>query len=429
MIRLVFAMLTGRVAGRLSRLFGRGGSAIPGLVAERIDPRLIEKLVAAIPGGVVVVTGTNGKTTTTKMLTCILDDAGRTVITNPTGSNLVRGVATRLIEVADMRGRVSADLALFEVDEAALRVLGPRLMPRLVVVTNLARDQLDRFGELITTAEHIRSALRHAASVVLNADDDMVTALDEGLTIPVVRFGAAEHIRRLMPSDASLYDSSEPPAPVHAADVVLGEAEPDGDGIRIRVDLDGKDPIEARLQVPGVYNGYNAAAAVAAATVLEVDGGSIARSLESMPPAFGRGQVVEYRGRRVKLLLVKNPAGFNQAIALLGSTEGTVPVMVAINDNHADGRDVSWLWDARVEDLASTDLVFGASGTRAHDMAVRFKYAGIDAWAEPDLNVALERTVAAAPPGGEVVIVPTYTAMLDLLALLMPDTTRREAWT
>ncbi|HSG78921.1 MAG TPA: Mur ligase family protein, partial [Acidimicrobiia bacterium] len=176
-MRLLLAMLLGRFAGRLSRLLGRGGSAVPGLVAEKVDPRVVEKLVARLRDGVVVVTGTNGKTTTAKMLVSILRADGRDVVTNRTGSNLVRGIATLLIEVGTLRGGMRGDLAVFEVDEAALRVIAPRLRPRFVVVTNLARDQLDRFGELVTTAGHIASALEHAGGAVLNADDDMVAGL------------------------------------------------------------------------------------------------------------------------------------------------------------------------------------------------------------------------------------------------------------
>lgn len=152
-------------------------------------------------------------------------------------------------------------------------------------------------------------------------------------------------------------------------------------------------------------------------------------SLAEMNPAFGRGQVVEYEGRRVKLLLVKNPAGFNQAVRLLQDLTDPGPVLIAINDNHADGRDVSWLWDVRFEDLAGSANEYGATGIRAADMALRLKYAGIDAWCEPDLSTALDRAVSSVPEGALVHVVPTYTAMLSLLDLLLPDTARSEAWT
>lgn len=422
-LRLLLAIGLGRLAGFASRLIGRGGSAIPGFVAEKVDPRAIEKLVASIPDGVVIVTGTNGKTTTTKMLVTALERSGVPVLTNPTGSNLARGVATVLIRAA-RRGRIrGSQMAVFEIDEAAVRTLAPRLAPRLVVVTNLARDQLDRFGELDTTAGHVRVAVAHAQQAILNADDPAVAALDDGRTS---WFGATPAIRSQVPHDRVLYGADGPEAPGVTPDALLEDVVADGDEQHIAMVIQGAQ-LEARLRVPGVYNAYNATAAMLAAVELGVDPGLAAASLAEMSPAFGRGQVVEFEGRRVKLLLVKNPAGFNQAVRLLQEAPAG-PVLIAINDNHADGRDVSWLWDVRFEDLAGSDHRFGTSGVRAADMALRLKYAGVDAWAEPDLAGALRRSVSDAPPGGLVHVVPTYTAMLGLLDLLLPGTTRAEAW-
>lgn len=424
-LRLVIASFLGRLAGLLSRVVGRGGSAIPGWVAEKLDPRAIEKLVASIPGGVVIVTGTNGKTTTTKMLVTALERGGVPILTNPTGSNLARGVATVLIRAA-RRGRIrNSHMAVFEVDEAAVRSLAPRLDPKLVVVTNLARDQLDRFGELDTTAGHVAVAVRSARRAVLNADDPAVAALDDGRT---AWFGAVPAIRALVPHDRVLYGADGPDEPRVRPDCLVEDAAVSGDGQHISLSLRGQ-LLEAALRVPGVYNAYNAAAAVLAAVELGVAPDVAAASLAEMTPAFGRGQVIEYDGRRVKLLLVKNPAGFNQAVRLLQDLAEPVPVLIAINDNHADGRDVSWLWDVRFEDLAGTPHEFGTTGIRAADMALRLKYAGVDAWCDSDLATALDRVVQAAPPGGFVHVVPTYTAMLSLLSLLLPDATRSEAWT
>jgi UDP-N-acetylmuramyl tripeptide synthase len=424
--RLLLACAAGRLAGRVSRLLGRGGSALPGLIAERLDPRAIERLAAPVRRGVIVVTGTNGKTTTTKMLVGMLEGEGLKVVTNPTGSNLARGIATRLIEVASWRGRVDADVAVFEVDEAAVRPLAPRLRPQVLVVTNMARDQLDRFGELATTASHAAAAVGHAAVAVLNADDPLVAEMAAGA--PAVRFfGAAEEIRRGMPHDSSLYGAGEE-ASRSALDLRLERAVPDGDGQEIELAAASGERASARLQVPGPYNGYNAAAAVLAAVEFGVPLGRAVASLGAMPPAFGRGQVVEFRGRRVKLLLVKNPAGFNQAIRLLAALPPGAPVLVAINDLDADGRDVSWLWDARVEDLAGSGHRFGTGGIRAYDMALRLKYAGLEAWSETGFPAALDRFVGGIPEGGTGYLVPTYTAMLRFLDLLRPGTAKREAW-
>ncbi|MEX2322894.1 MAG: MurT ligase domain-containing protein [Acidimicrobiia bacterium] len=425
MIRLILAIAIGRLAGRLSRLLGRGGSAIPGLVAAKICPTVIDRLVANLPGGVVVVTGTNGKTTTTKLLVTALEAAGTRVITNPTGSNLERGVATVLIERATMRGRPRGDLAVFEVDEAALRTLAPRVRLRLVVVTNLARDQLDRYGELDTTAGHISSALVYAGSSLLNADDPKVAALADGSSS---FFGAVAEIRHLMPPDDALYSNAAIRDPSISPVVEVTTVEPLGDGGQVVGLATRTGSVTVRLAVPGVYNAYNAAAALGAAMALGVGAEAAAAAFEQMTPPFGRGQVIEYQGRRVVVLLVKNPSGLNQAVRLLGAVDGPSQVLIAINDEHADGRDVSWLWDARVEELAGTGHRFGASGTRAADMALRLKYAGIDAWHDADLERAVERAVAGAEAGDTVYVVPTYTAMLRLLGTLLPGVPRHEVW-
>ena len=313
-----------------------------------------------------------------------------------------------------------------KVDEAAVRDLAPRLRPRMLVVTNLARDQLDRFGELDTTASHVAAAMEHAAAVVLNGDDPKVASLAASGEA-VAAFGAVDHIRATMPSDRDLYGNGTLP---HRNLLVAAELlswESPGEGQEVVVSLDGAEH-RFRLRVPGVYNGYNACAALLAASRLGVDADTAVAALEAMPPPFGRGQVVEYQGRRVVLLLVKNPAGFNQVIRLLADARPATSVLFAINDNHADGRDVSWLWDSRLEDLAGSDHTFGAGGIRAADMALRLKYAGIEAWAEPDFREALHRAVSAAEPGSTVYVVPTYTALLALLDLLRPGVGRREAW-
>lgn len=424
MLRLYVAVVVGRLAGFLSRLIGRGGSAVPGLVAEWLDPRVIDKLVASIPGGVVVVTGTNGKTTTTKMLVTALERSGTPVLTNPTGSNLARGIATVLIS-ASRRGRVPGfEVAVLEIDEAAVSALAPRLAPRLVVVTNLARDQLDRYGELQRTAAHLAVAVSASERAVLNADDPAVAALDAGRT---AWYGAVTELRRLMPHDRVLYGDDRPTEPTVEADAVLRSVAVDGDGQRIEMSVFGTS-VSAGLRVPGVYNAYNALAAMLAATELGVTPEAAAASLELMPPAFGRGQILEYRGRRVQLLLVKNPAGFNQALRVLADAAPGSPVLIAINDQHADGRDVSWLWDVRFDDLVPPGHEVGATGIRAADMALRLKYAGIDAWWDADLSAALERIVTECDEGGMVYVVPTYTAMLALLDLLLPGAARSAVW-
>ncbi len=427
MVRFRCAIALARLARAVSKLFGRGGTAFPGLVALRIDPAVIEKLVMQLPRGVVVVTGTNGKTTTAKMITTMLTASGWTVLSNKTGSNLARGVAAALVS-ATRRGRVTADAAVFEIDEAAVRELGPRLRPRVLVVTNLARDQLDRFGELDTTARHVAAAVAASSVVVLNGDDPIVAGLNTAAPEngEVAWFGAVPDIRAALPDDRAFYGHA---AAGHSGpfDALLTRAIADGDGQKLSVTIDGHD-VSVSLQMPGVYNGYNAAAALLTVARLGVDPPAASAHLSVMSPAFGRGQVIEYLGRRIRLILVKNPASLNQAIRLLCDDPTPSAVLIAINDNHADGRDVSWLWDASVEALATTPHRFGAGGVRSADMALRFKYAGIEAWSDPDDRRALERLAREAKPGETVYLIPTYTAMLSFLEMLLPGQSLEEAW-
>jgi UDP-N-acetylmuramyl tripeptide synthase len=425
MLRLRCAVALARLTRSISRLFGRGGTALPGLVALRIDPSAIEKLVAGLREGVVVVTGTNGKTTTAKMIREMFTASGRRVLANRTGSNLARGLAAELAG-AWRRGRIAADLAVFEIDEAAVRHLGPRLRPRVIVVTNLARDQLDRYGELVTTAGHVAAAVAASGTAVLSADDPMVARLAADHNGPVAWFGAVPEIRAAMPDDRALHGVTVS-TPVGRVDALLTAVVAAGDGSAITVVVDGRE-VSVTLQVPGVYNGYNAAAALLAVARLGLDPVAAGSALATMAPAFGRGQVVDYRGRRVKVVLVKNPSGLNQAIRLLCDDPVARRVLIAINDSIADGRDVSWLWDASVESLAQTPHSFGAGGVRAADMALRFKYAGVAAWSEADGRIALDRLVDAAAPGDTVYLVPTYTAMLGFLELLLPGRSRDEVW-
>ena len=420
---LFVAILLGRMVGGLSRLVGRGGSALPGLVAEKIDPNLVEKILGDTP--VVLITGTNGKTTTTKMIVSALEADDKKVVTNPTGSNLERGVASALLDASSIRGKLDADVAVFEVDEAAVRSLSPRMKPAVLAVTNLARDQLDRYGELQTTASHVATAATHAGRLVLNADDPLVAGIAGDH--PAKWFGGIEAIRERMPDDRSLYGAGDRPPVRDDADALVIDSQTEGDGQIATLRIDGTEH-RIRLQVPGVYNAYNAATALLVVGVLGVAAADAIPALEAMEPAFGRGQVLEHMGRRVKLLLVKNPASLNHAIEILKGITEHHRVLIAINDEHADGRDVSWLWDAHIEDLAATPHQYLAGGVRAADMALRFKYAGIDAPALPDFADALDLLADGAPPGATVYVVPTYTAMLRLLEILTPGASRTEVW-
>ncbi|MDE3192493.1 MAG: DUF1727 domain-containing protein [Chloroflexota bacterium] len=444
-LRTIAAVGAGKVARAGLHALGRGGTALPGLVTLAVDPDLIGHLSARLAHGAVLVSGTNGKTTTSRMLAEIARSAGRTPVHNRTGSNLERGIAAALLADADAAGRPRGDVGIFEVDEASIPRVVARLEPRVVLVTNLFRDQLDRYFEVDQLARRIADAfarLPAATTLVLNADDPLVARLGERHAGPVLFFGIDDaSVGGKVPqsiSDAThcprcgarlaytrvvlahvgdwrcpACGLARPARDVAAARVVLA---PD----RTRLELTGAG---ALVEVPlgGLYNAYNALAAVAVARALAIDDATVGRALAAFRPPFGRLEVVEADGRRLRIVLVKNPAGFNAAIGALLERGGRHRILAALNDRDADGRDVSWIWDADFEALAPAVERAVVTGLRARDLALRLKYAGVraadlevvDGWRE-----ALRHAIDMAAPGGEVTVLTTYTAMLALRGAL-----------
>lgn len=399
----------------VTRLRG-GGSALPGLVVERLDARFVQRCADSFED-VVLVAGTNGKTTTTKMIRRIFEDNGRSVVNNAAGSNMPRGVISSLLTAMDWRGNIAADTGLFEVDEGFITGVAEALRPQAIVVLNLLRDQLDRYGELDRTAQLISDSLPWAEHAVLNGDDPRVAALGEQAN-GVIVFGAADDIRARVPSDDALYqggDAGIGEAADKVVEVVAVNPVDAGQEITVRVE---ETTYTAHLQMAGVFNAYNGAAALAVAYGFGIDMASAARSLAGVSPAFGRSEHIRIGDKTVTLLLVKNPAGFNQIIDTYLRGEPDAPALLAINDNYADGRDVSWLWDVNMERLSGDKRRLIASGIRAHDMALRLQYAELEAEPIVDCDEALERLVASVPDGGHGFIVPTYTAMRTLRKLL-----------
>jgi UDP-N-acetylmuramyl tripeptide synthase len=411
-------VVAGKAARAASRLRG-GGSALPGLVAERVDPGFLAHALAGVPGGIVVVSGTNGKTTTTKMLVALLRAHGRRVFTNPTGSNFTRGVISSMLGELPLGGRLSADMAVLELDEAHALKFAASVRPTHALLLNVARDQLDRFAEIDHTAQLLASlAERTTTGVVLNLDDSFIARSRDrvGDDVSVTWFGVdasiADRLPELQEQDVRSDDDFTPPKPG-----------PD-DGLLKPVDervfsiLFGEDgssavgPVE--LQQRGLAAMINATAATTAARVLlgsEFDAATAADALRAVTPPFGRGEVVMVDGRPLELVLVKNPAGFTVALGTYGSTP--VATMVAINDNYADGRDVSWLYDVSFESLRERGVSL-TSGVRAYDMALRLQYDDVPVGAvEPDLDTALDAFLAQHPDEPKRVFC-TYTAMMAL---------------
>jgi UDP-N-acetylmuramyl tripeptide synthase len=410
----VLAVWLGKLTLLALRTIGRRGNALPGLVVEKLFPRYLPRALATLPEGVVVVTGTNGKTTTTKMVATLL--AGRyRVLTNDTGSNFVRGAITATVERASWTGRLPYDVAVFELDEAwAVRFV--RLVPpRRALLLNVMRDQLDRFGEIDTTARLLGEvAAATTGHLVLNRDDERVAALADRTPAAVSYFGVAAALRPLFPTDEELYGGPVHVSPLPAAVELRGLPADDG---RIRIGV-GDTERSVLLRAEGAHNAQNAAGAAALARTFGQDADELAAGLARVEPAFGRGQRFAVDGRQVVLQLVKNPAGFRQSLRTLDARAVDAAV-IAINDDYADGRDVSWLWDVDFTGLDGRAARIGTTGSRAADMAVRLRYDDIaTADVEPDLEKAVRTAVSAVPDGGHVVVFSTYTAMWALHAVL-----------
>ena len=414
---------TARLAARM-RGGGSGGTAFPGLVMERTDPGFLERTLSRLPRGVIVVSGTNGKTTTTKMVVQLLREQGLKVFTNRTGSNFVRGVLASLLTEVDAAGNLDADIAVLELDEAHAVHFVARVRPRACLLLNVMRDQLDRFGEIDYTASLLHSIAKATSDVVvLNGDDPRLAApaFLEDVTARVVSFGAGEDLRSLFLSDddlrtglASPRDRGEGPGPRVTLEAINGQ--------RATVRVDGASH-EVDFAIPGVHNLLNACAALG--VVLEVLGEDadlpgLLATLGTVQAAFGRGEVLALDGRPVQLSLVKNPAGFRMGLlsAAAQAQAGEV-VVVAINDEYADGRDMSWLWDVDFSALRAGGVAV-VTGVRAWDMALRLRYDDVEVTdVEPDLRkaVALMRR-AATDADRPMRIFTTYTAMLALRSIL-----------
>ncbi|MDI6857976.1 MAG: MurT ligase domain-containing protein [Dehalococcoidia bacterium] len=449
--RTVAAIWAGKAAGAASRILRRGGgTALPGLVAERLDPRLVERLGGQLGLGSVIVTGTNGKTTTAHMLSSVARAAGYRPLHNRTGSNLMRGIATALLADAGLAGSLpDADkrLGVFEVDEATLPQAVAALSPRALVFTNLFRDQLDRYGEVDSIAARWRATLKAAppsTTVVLNSDDPSVAALEAVARGPVLLYGVEDAAAAL----------SEPE---HAADsrwcagcgleyqyemVFYGHIghwrcpgcsllrrEPEVRAESVRFDPAGETTLEAAtpagratlvFKLGGLYNVYNALGAVAAALALHLPLDAVEKGIAQVAAAFGRQERFEVDGRQVQVLLAKNPTGLNQVLRMLAALPGGKHVLLLLNDDIADGRDVSWIWDADFELMTADTVWTVASGRRAEDLALRLKYAGLphDLPVVKDAEDALDLALREMTPKDTLYVIPTYTAMLEVREIL-----------
>lgn len=398
----------GKSVRGLTRLKGTGGQALPGLVVERLLPRYLATMLAQLPEGVVVITGTNGKTTTTKMVVELLRANGLRVLTNPTGSNFTRGIISSLSHQAKLSGHLPFDIGIFELDEAYARHFVAQVKPRWVLALNVMRDQLDRFGELDTAAQLIAQTMHQATEgIIVNDDDARLVKHAKNANKHIMFFGVAPGLRRFFPTDDELVavGSTLKNKKTHPRAVELSNFTAQ----KVTFTMGGKKHT-AQLQLTGQHNFQNAAAALALVYALlpQAQSANLVAQLATVAPAFGRGErFILKDGSTLELILVKNPAGFCQALASYPVTKKLV--MLAVNDNYADGRDVSWLWDVDFSPLKGKAIPL-TSGTRAADMALRLSYDGVKVrHIEPDTAAALQ---AFCNLRGDKLLITTYTAML-----------------
>jgi len=460
-LRSQLAVWMGKGLVTATRVAGRGGTTLPGVVARRLSPDLLRQLAAQPKEGVLAVTGTNGKTTTAKMLSSIYEAAGQKVAHNRAGANLITGLTTAFLQAASWGGRVSETAGLMEIDEATMPQACKEIRPRAAVVTNFFRDQLDRYGELEHTVNFVGRGLEHLAKggrAVLNADDPNCARLGDRSGINPLYYGIEDEsagsrelnqtgdaklcIRCGHPYEYAVFYYAhlgkyrctncghERPKP---AVYVSRISDVDARGSTIHL-VTPVGECDLRLQIPGLYNVYNALAAAAGAVAVGLPLEAIKRGLEATTSQFGRMEMIRMNERDVFMALVKNPAGFNSVIQTIMQAGARKNIIIGINDLYADGTDVSWLWDVDFEALAShqDEINFViCTGLRAEDMAVRLKYAGLDTAKlsiQKELAQALGEGLRYIQPGELLYILPTYTAMLQMREIIQKQGFTKKFW-
>ncbi|MEK7616586.1 MAG: MurT ligase domain-containing protein [Patescibacteria group bacterium] len=430
-MQLLLAILIGKLVAYFSRLFKiGGGTAAPGLYALKIDPGIVEKLSAMIPRNVVI-TGTNGKTTTARMLSHFAKEAGLKVIRNHTGSNLERGVASALIHQVNLGGGIDSNLGIWELDEAAFNTVAHKLKPDIIVFLNVFRDQLDRYGEVDSVVKKWSQTLKNLdpkTIVLVNGDDANTSKLGSYFKGKVYNFGFRDY---KIVGEAISHKRGKENLDFEASNVKLNGLK----GSSFQLTINHK-PINIHLPLPGIYHIYDALAAIATTSFLftDIPIHRLTDTLKSFSPAFGRVEKLAFPHSKwdAYIFLIKNPAGATQVFQTIApQLKPNDRLLLALNDNLADGTDVSWIWDGEFEKLKIENLKLKivCSGTRAADLALRLKYVGFEPKSlhvEPNLRNALKQ--ARNGLKGRLFILPTYTAMLDLQKILTKQGVKNHYW-
>jgi len=439
-------IMTARAIGELVRRAGRGGgTSLPGKLLTRLDPQAIERLAARLRDGCVIISATNGKTTTAAMAAAVLERSGTRLVHNRAGANMAGGVASALLAAARRRGTIAGRLGLFEVDEFWLDQVGPELHPRVLLLGNLFRDQLDRYGELESIADRWATLVRvlPATRLALNADDPLIADLGRERQ-DVVYFGVEDPAM----ATAEMQHAADSKhcrncGAVFAYEAIYlghlgryhcpscGRRRPEPSIAAQHIRLHGtrsasfelhapQGYAEVSLPLPGLYNVYNALGAAALCLSLGLTLSQVSDGLGAVSAAFGRAERITIGDRELSILLIKNPAGANEILRTLTLEAGELDLLGILNDGTADGRDVSWIWDADFELLAGRARRVTCAGTRAAELALRLKYAGVaneGLHVIPSLPAALDEALTTAA-GRRLFALPTYTALLELRAEL-----------
>lgn len=458
-IRLFLALFIAKSAGFLLRLTGSGGTSLPGKLALAVYPGLLTVLSEKYR--IVMVTGTNGKTTTSRMMEQVLKENRIVYVANKSGANLLSGLATTLIFDVRMNGRPRSQTALLEVDEAAFRQASRYIRPAILVVTNFFRDQLDRYGELYSTLNAVREGISRlpGTTLVLNADDSLCASLGRDVPNPVIYYGMEETDLPAETSQSGSHDASycmyckakygyrfrsyghlghfECPECGYSRPEALIQARKilslTGEFSKVVFDTP-TGAFSAQINLPGLYNIYNALAAVSFAEALGFSHEKTILALSRFESGFGRMESISLGEKSIQVILIKNPTGFNQVLSFLLTVDTPSVISLVINDQLADGTDISWLWDVNFEALSEIqDRIsrFFVSGIRAEDMAVRLKYAGVFTdriLLEKDYSKLLDKALEALEPGQTLYILPTYTAMLSVRKILKKRFRLKNFW-
>ncbi len=433
-MRLSMAVSAAKTVTSLIRLLRIGaGSVLPGTVADRIQPQMLSLLCRQVKYGVIIIAGTNGKTTTSLLLRTMLERHDRRIAHNDTGANLENGLITALLDNTDLAGNLNADYAILEVDENVLPKVLPKIQPKYILCLNLFRDQLDRYGEVDTISQRWQGVIAQLPSetaVILNGDDPTLSHLGQQLPQRVLFFGLSEpeqYLEEIPHAVDSIY-CPKCGHPLEYEGVYLSHQGdfhcPSCGFTKSKLDIDSREWPQVLI---GIYNKYNTLAAVLAAQQIGIDQGTILDTIKNFQAAFGRAEELHVGGKHVRILLSKNPVGMNETIRAVNQIKEAgkaSTTLMVLNDQTPDGTDVSWIWDVDTEKLVALGGTLVVSGDRVYDMALRLRYSQMEGdqatklIVKEDLQEAIATALEHTAADETLHIVPTYSAMLEVRELL-----------